>query len=104
MTRKEQTATDAMLYYMYMYYMSELSEYYAFLHTGTAANIFDFTQASQKKKALDLGIYIFMLYILHKPITDINNEVRFTEVVVTVDLHAPVVPHPHSVKERVELV
>ena len=45
-----------------------------------------------------------MLYILHKPITDINNEVRFTEVVVTVDLHAPVVPHPHSVKERVELV
>ena len=103
MTRKEQTATDAGLYYMYMYYMSELSEYYAFLHTGTAANIFDFTQASQKKKALGIPTYIFLLlYILH--INDINNEVRFTEVVVTVDLHAPVVPHPHSVKERVELV
>ena len=50
-----------MLYYMYMYYMSELSEYYmyAFLHTGTAANIFDFTQASQKKKVLHIRVYIY---------------------------------------------
>lgn len=58
MTRKERTAIDALLYYMY--YMSELSEYYryAFLHTGTATNIFDFTQASQKKKALHIFFYV----------------------------------------------
>ena len=65
MTRKEQTATDAMLYYMYMYYMSELSEYYAFLHTGTAANIFDFTQASQKKKALHIYFYVVHIAQTH---------------------------------------
>lgn len=60
----EQTATDAMLYYMY--YMSELSEYYAFLHTQAqrhSRHIFDFyTHASQKKMALHF-IYFYVVHI-----------------------------------------